>query len=783
MSKSDSTTNRGLSRVVPDRLRRRYAAKLAVAFFIVILLISTAGVVIYFESQSAIAQDTNQQLEQSAVSNAETLSEWTGRMTDEARLLSQSQPLRLDDTTTTSQFLEREISGDGRLPSEVIALHVVNTTRFEIVASTNSDFVGVNPRKKGVPWAQQRPSFDGPDDTIVTSPFVGPKVNKPVFAIISPVPDKNRVLVFMIDLEDRTNSIVKPSDGFVQVVNSEGTIVMSHRTDHILSQNMGENGVNSPAVEQGLNGQRGTLTMDMNGTTMVMGYAHVEGTDWVVMSHVPKQSAFALQRSISRNLLILVVASALGLGAIGLTIGRNTVRSINGLTAKAEAIEYGDYDVDLRVSRVDEIGQLHDAFGRMRDSLQETIRDAEEAQERAEHEQRQSQALVDHLETKADAYSAIMEEAADGDLSVRLDSESESAAMTQIADAFNQMVAELEETIIDIQQFADEVAASTGEVTASAGEVESASENVSESVMEISAGVDHQQENLDKVSNEMQNLSGTIEEVAASANQVATTAQRAAERGAAGQRSATGAIGDMEAIEGTAAETADQVEVLADEIDEVGEIVELIGDIAEQTNILALNASIEAARAGEAGDGFAVVADEVKTLAEEAAGATEQIEERIGTIQAAATDSVDDMQEMNERVATGTDTIKEGLQALEEIAGQVEEVNHGVQEISDATDEQASSTTEVVSMIDEVASVAERTSAEAGDVSAAAEEQAASLTEVADNTESLAEQAEDLQARLAVFTVNRQEVSSAGEQDDSAYKSNAAADGGSPDGE
>ncbi len=66
---------------------------------------------------------------------------------------------------------------------------------------------------------------------------------------------------------------------------------------------------------------------------------------------------------------------------------------------------------------------------------------------------------------------------------------------------------------------------------------------------------------------------------------------------------------------------------------EISHITKLITSIAKQTNLLALNATIEAARAGESGRGFAVVANAVMDLSKKTASATEDIRQKIESIQ------------------------------------------------------------------------------------------------------------------------------------------------------
>ncbi|MGM0388973.1 MAG: methyl-accepting chemotaxis protein [Natrinema limicola] len=387
------------------------------------------------------------------------------------------------------------------------------------------------------------------------------------------------------------------------------------------------------------------------------------------------------------------------------------------------------------------------------ESLQTKIKEVEQARQEAVTLREETDQLNQHLEQQADEYATVMQACAAGDLTQRLDPDSENEAMAEIAREFNDMLAKLESTTEDLMAFAQDVAAASESVTSSAEEVHSASEQVSTSIQEIADGADQQHEYLRSVTTELDSLSTTTEEIAVSSNEVAEIAERTVDTGQEGKEAAQAAISAMDEIEAEAADAVAEMHRLEDEVQQIDELINTISEIARQTNMLALNANIEVSRATSASgdDGFSAVATEVKTLSEDAAEAAEKAEARLEAIRDRTEASTAEVERTNAGIKDASEQVQEAVAALASITDLAEETNVGIQEISAASEAQAASTQEVVAMVDDVAAISESTSTGTESVAAAAEEQTTALTEVSTSAEQLSNQAARLSRALRYF--------------------------------
>jgi methyl-accepting chemotaxis protein len=119
-------------------------------------------------------------------------------------------------------------------------------------------------------------------------------------------------------------------------------------------------------------------------------------------------------------------------------------------------------------------------------------------------------------------------------------------------------------------------------------------------------------------------------------------------------------------------------------------VVDFIRDIAEQVNLLALNATIEAARAGDAGRSFAVVAAEVKRLASQVGKATNDIADKINSLQKISNLAVESSMAINQKtsavstaVSSVTLAIKEQNVVTRDIADSMIKTSHGIDQLNE----------------------------------------------------------------------------------------------------
>jgi len=780
-----------LRRVVPSFIRRRYALKFMLALFVLAASVGVIGLL----GTKVLAAETKEQVE----SDSLKIAEQDGTHVELEKNYSEAEADRLTQEIRTvperrrSTFLEEEhrsIPGNS-------GIHLLDVANGTILNSTNEELAGKPIGAADTFWGRQL-SIVGEGVYTNASVYNGGWYLDQMAETPAAIPDQSTdgtlVVTYQMLLDDggsdrgkllimsqnltsrgsrlsadggRVSFLLNERTGWLNIDAENGAVVLAPNASVLYQPYWNEHNFSISTVTREGSVHDIGKPGDALATAVGPKYADQEyiatakrlpmgDGQYVLVLHTPKQEAYGFAQSVNRYGTMLTAGGVFLIVLVGGIIGRNTSRSIKRLRQKAERMKEGDLDVKLESQRVDSIGRLYDGFDSMRTSLKIQIRHAKDAKQEAEAERERIERMNEHLRTKADEHRDVMRQCAAGDLTARMDPESDNDAMREIAEEFNEMVETLERTTAQVTAFADQVAAASEEVTASSEEVRNASEQVSESIQEIATGADLQEENLQTVEREMNHLSTTTEEIAATSNQVAELAEETARTGQQGRKAAKMAVQSMERMERDSEEAIAAIEDLESQMEQVDELLEFISDLAQETNMLALNANIEASRGraeGEDGDagGFGVVAQEVKELATETKEATEDVETILEELRSQTHTTASEVQETVDRISQSREAVENAAISLSEIADYAEETNTGVQEISGATRDQAESVQEVVTMINTVGSIAQQVSAESENVAAAAEEQTSSLTEVTRSASNLSHQASELSEALDQF--------------------------------
>ena len=481
------------------------------------------------------------------------------------------------------------------------------------------------------------------------------------------------------------NSFIDMDNAEAFLVDKNTGVILADRESSLISQKLGASGQSEyyqKVAAQFNSNDYDFTTIDGNMTV----FKEVDGTDWVLVSYIPKNIVLA---ELIRLRTIMIIVGIICIMLLCVLVERMTnvvVKPVKNMTKAITQMASGDFTVSVNVKGNDEIAVMGQSIQKFIQAMHQMI-------------------------------------AQIGDVSVRLkeqavSSKNVSVEMNTAADIQSKSMRELNDTVDQLSLSVNEIAENVTQLAGVAAETKNDGDSVDIKMRETVEVSEKGRMDMEHVSEALNNIELSIRLSYITTSHVLISLEEAVNKVGSASK-------------------------------EIVDIIKLIGDIADETNLLSLNASIEAARAGEAGRGFAVVASEIGSLAKNSTESVGHITQLIIEINklvedavSQAGDSVGEIGDSAVLIHTAVDTfntIFNNIKATNELMANVVEKIGRVDEVATNVaaicEEQAASSDEIMATSESMLGQANNISKNSGQVEISAEELAASAEQLSNQVQ------------------------------------------------
>lgn len=416
-------------------------------------------------------------------------------------------------------------------------------------------------------------------------------------------------------------------------------------------------------------------------------------TEWVAISAVNEE----VLQTAGNELIGVFLSAGTVLGIVALLIGGIIARQLSSplinVSESAEKAASGNLSVRAQVQGGAETRTLAKSFNNLVERVQALLKEQEAS---SEQQRRQRE----DLEEQVSQLMSDMEGAGDGDLTAR--ARLLEGDMGIVADLFNSVVENLQDTARQVKTAATQVSDSLGENESS--------------IRQVAQSAIAQAEEIQGTLNSVEEMTQSIEQVAANAEKAANVADQAFLTAQEGNQTMDDTVNSIQELRSTVGETAKQINEMGKSAEQITEVVSLIDEISLKTTLLAMNTSVEAYRSGEYGQGFTVVAEQIESLSEQSATAAKQIAQIANKIQVQTSETMKAMEQGNQEVLETARSVEQTKARLSDVVERSEEINRIMQSISQSTGSQAETSQAVSQLMKQVTKSSQESSQISKDV-------------------------------------------------------------------